>query len=94
MVEEKRARGDVRNFAKEKSRLVVRKAKALEDGDTQEAERYVPARAIMSTSLVGFERDSLAQQAAWLPPQDSGALSTGRENQERSKQISCGFQGF
>ena len=39
MVEGKRARGEVRNLAKEKSRLVVRRSKALEDGDAEEAER-------------------------------------------------------
>ena len=39
MVEDKRAAGNVRNLAKEKSRLVVRRAKALEDNDREEAER-------------------------------------------------------
>ena len=39
MVEDKRAAGNVRNLAKEKSRLVVRRAKALEDNDTEEVER-------------------------------------------------------
>lgn len=38
MVEEKRARGEVGNIAKEKSRLEVRRAKALEDGDTETAD--------------------------------------------------------
>lgn len=38
MVEEKRARGEVTNIAKEKSRLEVRRAKALEDGDISTAE--------------------------------------------------------
>ena len=39
MVEDKRAAGNVRNLAKEKSRLVVRRAKALEDNDGEEVER-------------------------------------------------------
>ena len=38
MVEEKRARCEVTNIAKEKSRLVVRRAKAIEDGDAEAAE--------------------------------------------------------
>ena len=38
MVEEKRARGEITNVAKEKSRLEVRRSKALEDGEVQAAE--------------------------------------------------------
>lgn len=38
MVEDKRARGEITNVAKEKSRLEVRRAKALEDGDAKAAE--------------------------------------------------------
>jgi len=38
MVEDKRARGEVGNMAKEKSRLVVKRAKALEDKDFELAE--------------------------------------------------------
>ena len=38
MVEKKRAKGEITNFAKEKSRLEVRRAKALEDGKAVEAE--------------------------------------------------------
>lgn len=39
MVEEKRARGEITNVAKEKSRLEVRRAKALEDGDVEAADQ-------------------------------------------------------
>ena len=41
MVEDKRARGEITNVAKEKSRLEVRRAKALEDGDAEAAETCV-----------------------------------------------------
>ena len=39
MVEEKRARGEVVNFARERSRLAARKEKAIEDGDHDAAEK-------------------------------------------------------
>lgn len=55
MVEEKRARGEVRNLAKEKSRLVVRRAKALEDGNTEDAERWAqPSRAVRLHAFVNL----------------------------------------
>lgn len=39
MVESRRSKGQVSNFAKEKSRLELQRAKALEDDNTEEADR-------------------------------------------------------